>query len=1026
MATNYGYPLLGAVIAGTAACLHLARNIAGLRRLLLACILVSLFGKVCYWVAPAIGPIYAYPEICSGILPPGGTAELDTLRAAALAGPDRVVQLPELSRNVMPSLHTTFTLVVLAAAWCHRRLFWWWLPLGAVQIVTTLTLVVHYVVDLVAAVPFAIFCWWLADAGVRRFAPTGAAPLPGPAVTGARRRRLGFALAASPALSLVLLLLWGKFAPLPPWLAWPVLLLCTALPTWLALRLLGQREPDFHAPPVSAPNFPPSTLSPARLLAGTVFRTGGTALVLEQVAEKYLSTLLGSSRPAATIALAVYFAGLALGALLRPRRTAGAPRRLALLELFIAGWAALLATMFFASDRALGGWLAAAGANATSLGLARAAPAVLWLLPPTMAMGAQMPTLAAVLASHSSLRDLSLPRYYALNLAGAFTITLAAPILLVNAVGAKGALWCIALLATLAGVALWSGLPATDTHHEPVRVAAKSPSAVSSPALVWAFAAGSVFFALEVIWFHLISAMCGASAYSFSILLAAVLLALALALAGRDAARHATTPAATLGWLVAALAVSNALWPWAGRLLAWSAGLLGLETFWAGEALKFAVVALLVPPPAFALGRIFPLLLGAEGDSAHVTRLSVANVLGCVGGALAAGFVFIPAFGAERSLPGPALLAAAACAAHLRVFSFRVLAPGAAGLVLLAMLPAWDRLELTRGFGVYLAPQVSPRAELLSFRGDFYAGFVTVVATPRKDGGVTTSLFQNGKFDADDAGEVPAQIGFGAVAATHAPTQNRALIIGAGSGQTASVIARLGFSQVDIAELSPAHLAAAREHFSHLNARVFERPEIQVFIEDGRQHRLRTRERHDLIEIELTSVWFAGAFNLYSREFHALARERLALGGVLVQWIQLHHLTAREIGTILGAARAEFDRVSVWRVGGQACLLASTTPQRFNPAVVERWLSAPDLDAERLAVRVDTPENFAISLLLAPDRVDALPTRHRAALGINTDRNRWLEFQTPKYCLSRRDHTAENLLWLTKFGESALTKASGK
>ncbi len=272
------------------------------------------------------------------------------------------------------------------------------------------------------------------------------------------------------------------------------------------------------------------------------------------------------------------------------------------------------------------------------------------------------------------------------------------------------------------------------------------------------------------------------------------------------------------------------------------------------------------------------------------------------------------------------------------------------------------------------------------------------------------SLLQNGKFDADDADEMPAQIGFGLVAGLHAPAQNNALIIGCGSGQTASIIARLGFAHVDLAELSPAHLAAARAEFGHINAGLLDRPNVRVHVEDGRNFLLRSRERYDAIQIELTSVWFAGATNLYSLEFYALARERLSPGGVLVQWIQLHHMTPRELGTILATARAEFTSVSIWRVGHQACLLASVTPPRFNPAVWEKWRWSPELFDERVITGFGTPQSFTSTKLVSSYQLQTV--LDGAVPVINTDANRWLEFQSPKYYLSRRDHQSENLTWL--------------
>src|SRR5205814_187559 len=80
---------------------------------------------------------------------------------------------------------------------------------------------------------------------------------------------------------------------------------------------------------------------------------------------------------------------------------------------------------------------------------------------------------------------------------------------------------------------------------------------------------------------------------------------------------------------------------------------------------------------------------------------------------------------------------------------------------------------------------------------------------------------------------------------------------------------------LDVAELAPGIVEAARAHFADVNGDVLSRPEVHLALEDGRNFLLRGSDAYDLITVELTSVWFQGACNLYSRQFYDLARARL-------------------------------------------------------------------------------------------------------------------------------------------------------
>ena len=255
------YALLGLLIALVVARLQIAQAWTHARRALLASFLVGVLGLGCYHLVPAVGPVYAFPALYRALDSPERQAEAAATHESVLTGPDQIAGPPRLFRNAMPSLHATFTFVSLAAAWhWRRRFFWACLPLGFLQIATTLTLGYHYLVDLLAAVPFAVFCWWIADRAIRLTPRAGDDPLPATVPS----RWLPLYLLVS----VGALLVWAALAPLSPWLAWPLAALIVVAPCYPTLAgfcrasLPHEKSLTFRAPTEAYPTLPPSPDSP--------------------------------------------------------------------------------------------------------------------------------------------------------------------------------------------------------------------------------------------------------------------------------------------------------------------------------------------------------------------------------------------------------------------------------------------------------------------------------------------------------------------------------------------------------------------------------------------------------------------------------------------------------------------------------------------------------------------------------------------------------------------------------------------
>ncbi len=130
-------------------------QIGGFRDTMLAVVMTLLVGFVGYVAVPALAPYFTMRERFSVSLQGSPLAQkaLDLYTISSLAVP----------RDCFPSLHTAVTLVTLMFAWrLWRGYFRVLLPCAAALVFSTMYLRLHYVIDLVAAVPLAAFTVWAA------------------------------------------------------------------------------------------------------------------------------------------------------------------------------------------------------------------------------------------------------------------------------------------------------------------------------------------------------------------------------------------------------------------------------------------------------------------------------------------------------------------------------------------------------------------------------------------------------------------------------------------------------------------------------------------------------------------------------------------------------------------------------------------------------------------------------------------------------------------------------------------------
>jgi len=789
--------------------------------------------------------------------------------------------------------------------------------------------------------------------------------------------------------------------------------------------------------------------------------TGFSGVLAEQGFEKYLALLVGATVFSSAIVIFAYFLGFGLGAwgiatlarrgwIARPLLTYG------VLELLVGASCIAFSYGFHPLSAHLAPFQNLDDSALQKFGVRFAFGAIL-ILPSAALMGASFPLIAQVFAQgFEGDRQQSGSIWvaaYGANLFGASVAALGGAYAILPAIGVRGAMWlCGGVGAAVFLISLI--LPESRSRVEAREGIDAAAPVIQDKALLLltALLSGLVFFTLEVLWTHLIATLLGASVYAFASMLATVLIGLFIgSLRARRIAEpgSSTSFAKVLGFSALLLMIQFRLWDYIQiayltQIPEW------MKSFYTIEGFKFLLAAILIVPPAALLGSLYPMLLRhpalrRPGASYFVGYLNMANSVGCLAGAILGVFFFIPVLGTERSLKMIVLALAVSGTVFFvqrgpgRTVLLKTLCPGV--LILgYAMTWHWDHLLLTSGQNTWFGrpdkpaapPKPGERADnatkvgLAFFEENAQGGFTTVVQIDYAASPSKRMLLSNGKFEGTDDLEDQgfAQIAFASIPSQFTGNFGRALQIGLGTGQSAHAMARMGFNTVDIAEYAPGIVHAASGWFQKVNGNVTADPNVRLHLEDGRNFlQLSPAHSFDVISIELSSVWFAGATNLYSLEFYEMAKSRLKAGGALQQWVQFHHTRPGELGVQIATLRAVFPYVSVWSSGGQGMMVATNDPQILT-ADRRAYL------AQRLRSLSDIPESQQASLesqvfdseLLSPAAVDRLLAEGQ--YGLNTDHNRWIEYATPRYNWTDDDGGAANLLWLKGFADSGPVTAA--
>jgi spermidine synthase len=733
--------------------------------------------------------------------------------------------------------------------------------------------------------------------------------------------------------------------------------------------------------------------------------SGGSALVYQVLWSRQLALVVGGGTEAVAIVLSSFMAGLGLGSALagrvldrlgeEGRHRAVLPRAYACLEGVLALAAILLPLAFARVGLVLQPLYEGPEASPLAFRLSRLVIVFALLVLPTTAMGATLPLLVALAESVPERAAAAAAALYAANTVGAVAGALLTPLAAFPALGLTPTGWLAAAGNVSAGLlvlAAGRGAAASGTERRSVTESGPAlPSAVRA-ALAVSFASGLGALAHEVAWTRALALLLGPTVHTFAFVLAAVIAGLALgsAVAGRvsDRLRHpALALAAVQSGVAASALVIVPMMGWlplpigeAVRRLAAEPGRLV-----AYEGLGILAVLLV---PAALFGATFPLcvrMVAASGQpvGAAVARVLAWNTLGALLGPLLAAFVLLPRMGLQATLIVAAGIHATAALLALGRGShggrpFLVRAALVAPALGLALLPRWDLERLAGGAYRYAHREAAGELDESLHAGElvyYRDGALGTVSVKRLGG--TKALAVDGKVDATDSADMATQRLLAHLPMLLHGAAREVLVVGLGSGATAASALGYDLATLDVVEISPEVVEAARLHFGAVNAAVFRDPRTRLRVGDARNHLLLTRARFDVVISEPSNPWMAGVASLFTRDFFALVRSRLRAGGLFAQWMHVYGLPVESVRSVLGSFADVFPQSAVFQVSESDLVLVGSEAAWPEPEAgeLQSRMSQPRVAADLRGIALTRPGTLAGLFVLGPGRLAAVAGR---------------------------------------------------
>jgi spermidine synthase len=612
------------------------------------------------------------------------------------------------------------------------------------------------------------------------------------------------------------------------------------------------------------------------------------------------SVAFGSAALAVSTIVSVFLVGLAAGSQIFggvARRLERPLRTYAVFEVAIAILALLSLPAFFLTEHLYGSLYRALPAQSVILPVARGALMAMVVFAPAFLMGATLPLYSRWFVSRDDRVSRGISVLYALNTLGAALGTAVTGFVFLPFLGLQTSIGIGVLLSISAAALVWPlGVAKRRLEAIPPVAAEETRKQGNRRGIVLLllfFLVGVVALGGEVLWTRYLGLFVHATTYTYTITLSVVLLGIVLGsfVAGRWFDRTKIR----------------------GRYLGALQGVTGLSllvlmmlpaAFWIQRAGEPWIVFLLLLPPAVLSGAAFPLAVRmrvarARDASVGAGTMAAVNTIGGVIGALGVGFVLLPGLGLEMSIK---ILAALSLLGGFAAWLWLdpTLGRAGRGALIGSASALWLVIPLLSGSQL---PD-----DFLGRRGkvvEIHEGIASNLAAVWNDGILRFEIDQWWQGSDQRSHQLVA----GHLPMLLRPESRSVLVVGLGTGQTASRFLMHDTDRLDCIDIEPAVFDFVQRHF---DTSWMDDPRVTLISGDGRDLIAHSDATWDVISLEVGQTFRPGVAFLYTQDFYRHVRARLTADGLVTQFLPVPFFDEQQFRDAIATFISVFPQSILW------------------------------------------------------------------------------------------------------------------